>query len=77
MTSRVQAALVGRRKGSWLAALTVGSLAALGPASVSSQRLLGSNGEIAYESNQDGNFEIYLMQSDGSSPTRLTNNKRE
>lgn len=34
----------------------------------------GDNGKIAFMSNQDGNFEIYVMKSDGSGQTNLTNN---
>jgi Tol biopolymer transport system component len=34
----------------------------------------GANGKIAFESNRDGNSEIYSMNPDGSSQTRLTNN---
>ena len=30
--------------------------------------------EIAFETNRDGNHEIYVMDKDGSNPTRLTNN---
>ena len=30
--------------------------------------------KIAFESNRDGNYEIYVMNSDGTAPTRLTNN---
>ena len=30
--------------------------------------------KIAFSSDRDGNFEIYVMQPDGSNPTRLTNN---
>lgn len=29
---------------------------------------------IAFSTNRDGNFEIYVMNSDGSAPLRLTNN---
>jgi Tol biopolymer transport system component len=32
------------------------------------------NGKIAFASNRDGNFEIYIMNVDGSEQTRLTNN---
>jgi hypothetical protein len=30
--------------------------------------------KIAFSSNRDGNFEIYVMNADGSNPARLTNN---
>jgi Tol biopolymer transport system component len=33
----------------------------------------GANGRIAFQSFRDGNFEVYTMDPDGSSPTRLTN----
>jgi len=33
----------------------------------------GASGQIAFVSDRDGNFEIYLMNADGSSQTRLTN----
>ena len=32
----------------------------------------GPNGQIAFSSNRDGNFEIYAMTNDGSDETRLT-----
>jgi len=31
-------------------------------------------GKIAFQSNRDGNEEIYVMNADGSKQTRLTNN---
>ena len=34
----------------------------------------GSNGKIAFASERDGDFEVYLMNADGSGQTRLTNN---
>jgi TolB protein len=34
----------------------------------------GTNGKIAFASDRDGNYEIYVMNSDGSFQTRLTNN---
>ncbi len=34
----------------------------------------GSAGQIVFESNRDGNLEIYIMNPDGSGQTRLTNN---
>jgi Tol biopolymer transport system component len=35
---------------------------------------LANNGKIAFQSNRDGNWEIYVMDSDGSGQTRLTSN---
>src|SRR3989449_10108805 len=35
---------------------------------------LKANGKIAFVSDRDGNFEIYVMDADGSNQTRLTNN---
>jgi len=35
------------------------------------------NGKIAFATNRDGNFEIYVMNPDGSGQTRLTNNNAE
>jgi Tol biopolymer transport system component len=46
------------------------SLAATGPAGAA---FPGGNGKIAFTSNRDGNFEIYTLNADGSSQTRLTN----
>jgi len=34
----------------------------------------GVNGKIAFVSNRDGNYEIYVMNADGSNVVRLTNN---
>jgi TolB protein len=34
----------------------------------------GANGKIAFASHRDGNWEIYVMNPDGSGQTRLTNN---
>ncbi|GAF96254.1 unnamed protein product, partial [marine sediment metagenome] len=33
--------------------------------------------KIAFSSGHDGNLEIYVMDADGSNPTRLTNNPAE
>ena len=33
-----------------------------------------SGSKIVFASNRDGNFEIYVMNADGSGQTRLTNN---
>ena len=32
------------------------------------------NGRIAFMSMRDGNMEIYVMNADGTSPTRITSN---
>ncbi len=37
----------------------------------------GEIGKIAFFSNRDGNYEIYVMNADGSGQTRLTNNPAE
>ena len=34
----------------------------------------GENGRIAFDSNRDGDFEIFRMNADGSRERRLTNN---
>ncbi|MEO8394979.1 MAG: TIR domain-containing protein [Chloroflexota bacterium] len=34
----------------------------------------GGRGQIAFYTNRDGNYEIYVMNADGSDPRRLTNN---
>ena len=36
--------------------------------------LPGANGKLAFTSDRDGNTEIYVMNADGTGPTRLTNN---
>ena len=33
-----------------------------------------ASGKIAFASDRDGNFEIYVMNADGSNQTNLTNN---
>lgn len=47
---------------------------ATGGASVTVNQNQSSGGKIAFASNRDGNYEIYLMNPDGSNQTRLTNN---
>jgi dipeptidyl aminopeptidase/acylaminoacyl peptidase len=49
-------------------------LLALGLAAPSHATFPGADGKIAFHSNRDGNFEIYAMEPDGSSQTRLTTN---
>ena len=34
----------------------------------------GANGKIAFNTNRDGNLEVYVMNPDGTNPMRLTNN---
>ena len=34
----------------------------------------GANGKISFQSDRDGNYEIYVMNADGSGQTNLTNN---
>ncbi len=55
-------------------ALAVGLAVGMGPARIARAAFPGMNGKIAFHSNRDGNYEIYTMNSDGSNPTRLTNN---
>ena len=51
------------------AALALG--VAAGPASAA---LPGGNGQLAFETTRDGNYEIYKSDVDGSNATRITNN---
>jgi len=37
----------------------------------------GGNGKIVFQTNRDGNYEIYTMNADGTGQTRLTNNAAE
>jgi TolB protein len=39
------------------------------------QATLQDSGKIAFASDRDGNFEIYVMNADGSDQTRLTTNE--
>lgn len=66
----------GRRRRARVAAAagTVAVAAGLaGAASPSHAVVPGPNGQIAFESNRDGNTEIYVMNSDGSIERNLTN----
>lgn len=62
MTARLAVAIV------CLALVAAGWAASRAPAAFP-----GQNGKIAFQSNRDGNFEIYVMNADGSAQTRLTN----
>ncbi len=44
------------------------------PADAEQEELQVANGKIAFVSNQDGNWEIYSMEADGSDISRLTEN---
>ena len=55
-------------------AIVIGFLAAVGPAQGAYP---GANGRIAFESNRDGNLEIYSMNPDGSDQVNLTNDPAE
>ncbi len=55
--------------------LAVAAVAVLaGGSSPAESAFPGANGKIAFESFRDGNFEIYVMNADGSNQTNLTNN---
>jgi Tol biopolymer transport system component len=56
-----------------LGALALVGLAWLGPRSAPGA-LVDAHGKIAFQSNRDGNYEIYVMNADGSRQTRLTKN---
>ena len=57
-----------------LLALCAAVLAALALAPSPAQSAFpGANGKIAFDSDRDGNWEIYVMNADGSGQTNLTN----
>jgi Tol biopolymer transport system component len=56
-----------------VAAVVALSIAAIGARPVRAA-FPGINGKIAFQSNRDGNWEIYVMNADGSGQTRLTFN---
>lgn len=60
------------RTGLLVGAVAFGSLALPTP-SASAGTFPGANGQIAFSSNRDGNYEIYVMNPDGSNLERLTN----
>jgi Tol biopolymer transport system component len=55
-------------------AALVGAFTVLALAPPAHATFPGNNGKIAYDTDRDGNFEIYSMNPDGTSKTRLTNN---
>jgi Tol biopolymer transport system component len=58
----------------WVLPFVIAALALLALAASADAAFPGANGKIAFASNRDGNSEIYSMNADGSSQTRLTNN---
>lgn len=51
-------------------------VAAITPtATIAPTPLGGGLGKIAFQSNRDGSWDIYVMNADGSDPTRLTHNQ--
>jgi hypothetical protein len=48
--------------------------AIVAPTAIVSTPTMADFEKIAFESNRDGNFEIYVMNADGSNVQRLTNN---
>ncbi len=64
-----------RRTESVAVAVLIGLVAvACSTTSTPTTQLKDSVGQIAFVSNRDGNFEVYVMDTDGSNQTRLTNN---
>jgi TolB protein len=60
----------------WLAlALIAGIALSVGPRPLApaTAAFPGANGQIAFHTTRDGNFEIYAMNPDGSNPVNLTN----
>ena len=55
-------------------ALLAMALAAIGAAAPASATVPGADGLIAFDSDRDGNPEVYRMNQDGTAQTRLTNN---
>ena len=55
----------------WIAAVLLLALVAPSTAAAS---FPGANGKIAFQTNRDGNYEVYSMNPDGSGQTNLTNN---
>jgi Tol biopolymer transport system component len=59
-----------RRLARW--PLLLAALAVLGPPVSADAAFPGRNGKLAFVSARDGNWELYVMNADGSSETRLT-----
>ncbi len=54
--------------------VVVGLMSVVGGATAQDGKTVPQNGKIAFASDRDGNYEIYVMDSDGSNATRLTHN---
>ena len=68
-----------RFRGSWLLLIGTSLVAsACGGGSTTETTTTTALGDsvarIAFDSDRDGNFEVYVMDADGSNQTRLTNN---
>ncbi len=63
-----------RRTESVAVAVLIGLVAvACSTTSTPTTELKDSVAQIAFNSDRDGNFEVYVMDADGSNPTSLTN----
>ena len=56
-------------------ALTTGVLVTFPASPASPSAFPGANGKIAFTSERDGNWEVYIMNADGSGQTNLTNHQ--
>ena len=63
-----------RRRGAWLLPASLALVALCLSTARATQRRSPPNYDIAFATDRDGNFEIYLMADDGSNVRRLTNN---
>jgi Tol biopolymer transport system component len=61
-----------RRSAHVTALVAVGLLGWVWPTTAADAAFPGANGRIAFASDRDGNFDVYVMSADGSGQTRLT-----
>src|SRR5687767_12511097 len=61
--------------GRWTTALVIGALALLALPAAASAATAGPNGLIAFGSNHEGDYDIYVQAQDGSPPVNLTTNR--
>src|SRR5436190_9249828 len=57
--------------------ITLATLAALGFAGTARATFPGANGKIVFETNRDGNADVYTMNPDGTNRINLTHNPGE